>query len=421
MLKVYLSTNGCLEGQLSSTMVERFFRKNRSTITNDPTQADLIVFYACGLTKTREKDSLLMIRKLQASMKTAGRLIVWGCLPKINPQSLKAVYDGPLIGHKDVSFFEEILPRATFSFDDIKYACAYSLLVPREGFDLGDPHFARDALTDAFILLKQSWDRLLARARSHTTFVIRIATGCTGRCTYCSERPVYGRIKSRTIDKIVSEFKWGLQQGYNRFSLAATDSGCYGKDLGCTLSDLLTKIIEVDDRRDYKIILNQVNPLYLKEMLSDLEHIFASGKIERLNSPVQCGSNRVLRLMGRPYTAEEWRECMLRINRQFPKIRLSTQFMVGFPSENDEDFTATLKLLDYPLFLDEMVVFKFSTRPTAYASCLPEQVSEKTKELRARKLLRKYLRNYPFNMANRYAISFLEAPYDLITRRFEQT
>lgn len=399
-MKVYISTNGCVEGQLSSTFIEQFFIKNKSTVINDPTQADLLVFYACGLTEQKEKDSLIIIRKLKVLMKPSARLLVWGCLPKINPQSLRAIYDGPLIGPMDTNFFEGIFEKTMIPSDNMEWARAANMLIPSQTSGLYNYHHT-DALTSAIFLLKQDWDRLWARARKNTLFFIRVSQGCTGHCTYCSERCAFGRIKSRPIKNIISEFKWGLQQGYNRFSLVATDLGAYGLDMGCTLFDLLEKMIEINSKRNYRIVLNQVNAFYLKKCFSDLEQILASGKIETLCCPVQSGSNRILKLMGRMHTAEEWREYMININIKFPHIRLGTQLMVGFPTETGEDFRATLKLLDYPLFLDFIYVFRFSKRPAVPAARIRGQISEKVKELRYKRLLRKHALTHIFNAANR--------------------
>jgi tRNA-2-methylthio-N6-dimethylallyladenosine synthase len=103
--------------------------------------------------------------------------------------------------------------------------------------------------------------------------------------------------------------------------------------------------------------------------------------------------------MGRKYTASDWRESMLRINRKFPLVRLSTHFMIGFPTETDQDFEATLKLLDLPIFIDYAGFFQFSPRPTVYASRLLEQVPEKVKVQRFKKIYRKFLYMYILNVA----------------------
>lgn len=371
---------------------------NQLAITNDPTQADLVVFYACGLTESSEKDSLMMIRKLKARIKPTAKLLVWGCLPKISPQLLETSYDGPMIGAMDTAFFEKILEKPKVRFDDV----TANTLSLRETSGLYNRRYT-DTLGNVLLLLKKGVDKLrLLKERQFEKepFYIRVATGCTGHCSYCSEWCVFGRIRSRPINRIISEFERGLQEGHNRFFLTAEDLGAYGKDIGCTLLDLFEKM-KVDDERNYKIILNQISPLHLMEMFSDLEQVFASGKIELVCSPVQSGSNRILKLMGRPYGAEEWRKYMIRLTKKFPNIRLKTHFMVGFPSETDEDFNATLSLLDHPVFIDSMGIFKFSARLEVLASRVPGQISEKTKESRCNRLLRRYAYMYAFNIAIR--------------------
>ena len=392
-MKVSAKTNGCVEGQLSSTYVEQFFKKNNVEVTKDLTEANMVFFWACGLTEKREKDSLAVMREIQHKMKPDARLIVWGCLPRINPKSLATVYDGPILGPDDKNFFEGTLEKVISPFDPMEIGWAQNMLVPSQ--DCPEPKGQpADAFADALILLKNDWGRLWERARKNVKYFIRVASGCTGRCTYCSERCAFGKVKSRPVNSVLSDLERGLANGYNRFSLIATDLGAYGRDIGCTLPDLLEKMTGFTEKQDYKIILNQVNPFYLNEMFSGLEKNLASRKIETLNCPVQSGSEKILRLMGRQHTAKDWWNSMVRINRKFPNVKLSTHFMVGFPGETDEDFKATLRLLDYPLSLESIVIFKYSGRPRVYATRMPGQVSEETKELRSRMLQRRHLRRY---------------------------
>jgi threonylcarbamoyladenosine tRNA methylthiotransferase CDKAL1 len=407
-MRVYLSTNGCTEAQLSSTHMEKFLRMNNIAIVDNPSQAEIVLFLACGLTNRSEKDSLALIRRLQKEFKPGTKLIVWGCLPRINPESLLGIYSGPFEVSTDTSFLNEIPETRNVPFSSSDIACAEDLLLSTQTAGLNQANNA-DFLTSFLILLKQTWDRLWARSRKNTNYWIRIAEGCTGHCTYCSERLVFGNVRSRPIEKIISDVELGLKQGYNTISLVATDLGAYGRDMGFTLVDLLKEIVSIDSEKRFKIVLNQLSLFYLMEMFSDLREIFASGRISVIGCPVQSGSNRILKLMGRLYTAEEWRECMIRINREFPRIRLVTHIMVGFPTETDEDFASTLRLLDFPLFLDSFGLFRFSPRSKVPAWRMKGQVSEKTKELRSKKFSKKYIRMYVLNSPIRWFRVFLRA------------
>lgn len=368
-LKAYISSNGCEDGRLASAYVQQFFRLNGFIITRNLSEADLIVFYACGLTKERENTSLAIIQKLKSKIKPSARFIVWGCLSKINPKALNTIYDGPLVGPKDTAFFEKILEKPTTSF----YEISANSLAPKETIYTN----LIDRLTE-----------YINRYEYRSTFFIQVAAGCTGHCTYCSERCARGRISSRPIERIVSEFSVGLRMGYKHFFLVADDLGPYGIDQGDDLVDLLEKLVRIDDKNSYKIILNQISPRYLEDFLSGLEDVFNSGKIDFVGCPVQSGSDRILKLMGRRYTANDWKECVQRISSRFPQIDLGTHLMVGFPTEKDEDFDATARLLDH-IFLDKVGIFKFSTRPCVYASYMPGQIPERIKESRYRRLFLK--------------------------------
>jgi MiaB/RimO family radical SAM methylthiotransferase len=384
-LKVYVGNDGCVEGQLSSTSVERFFENNKQVLTKDPTEADLVVLWVCGLTEQREKQVLETIQNVKRAMKPDAKFVVWGCLPKINPEALRRVYDGPIVGALDTDFFRGLVENKTAVCDTMDISGSIDSLVPsmRTGIQRGD------AVTDTMLSAESTWKRGWERARKEIPFVIRVAKGCTGNCSYCSELPVFGRIKSRSLESIASDFAVGLKHGYRSFSLMATDLGAYGKDISCTLPDLLKELIKTNTEKEYKIVLNQVNPFHLKSLYPALEEIFETGKIDALNSPVQSGSDRILGLMRRPHTAEEWRQCMTLISNRFPRIRLRTQFMVGFPTETEEDFKATERMLDLPAMFDDVFIFKFSPRPRVHASRIVGQVQETTKENRRRRLLRK--------------------------------
>jgi MiaB/RimO family radical SAM methylthiotransferase len=389
-VKVYISTNGCEEAQLSSKSLEKFVEMNKLKQTKNAKEADFIIFYACGLTQYTENKSLRIIKNLK-KMNPSSKLIVWGCLSKQNPESLAKVYDGPIIGPLDRNVFKEILGKTSISFDDIELSAPDSALKNCMETSWIIDYENNNPLTNLISLSKQCYNKLWYKTQKRSkVYYIRVASGCTGNCTYCSEHPVYGGIKSRLIDDVVSEFKLGLQQGYNQFSLLATDLGAYGRDKNFTLCDLLRKIIETNSNTNYTLILNQVEPSNLIKIYLDLEEILASGKVEGLMCPVQSGSNRILKLMGRKYTVEEWKNYMLKINGKFPDIRLSTHFLIGFPTETEEDFNETKILLDPPPFFNDITVFKYSERPMVASRHLPGQVSEETKELRRKELLTKF-------------------------------
>src|SRR5665647_2105024 len=301
-MKAFIDTNGCTLGQLETRRVQEFLQRNDETIalTTDPSQADVLVFFACGLTDVSEKSSLQLIGRLQSQKQPASRLIVWGCLPKISPESLSPVYDGPLIGPRDIDFFNDLVEDRDCDCHEVWSNTLARSFVEADRFLGLKPH---DFLNDSMLWLMQRFlYHMETRHYKHEdVFYLRVAEGCTGHCTYCSEKLAFGRLKSRPVNEVTAEFKAGIQQGYKRFFLCAEDLGSYGHDLGYTYIELLREIISEDSNGDYRLIVDQFNPQYLERNLEQLFEVFASGRIELFNCQVQSGSNRILKLMGREY------------------------------------------------------------------------------------------------------------------------
>jgi tRNA A37 methylthiotransferase MiaB len=124
---------------------------------------------------------------------------------------------------------------------------------------------------------------------------IKVSTGCTGKCSYCSIRVGRGKIKSKTIGAIVKEFNKGIALGYKHFGLIGTDLGDYGKDINSDLYELLNRIVET--KGDYKIKLRNVSPRWLIPNHSKLILLLKSKKFIYLQSPIQSGSDDILKLI----------------------------------------------------------------------------------------------------------------------------
>ena len=403
-MKIYVSTNGCEIGQLYSNYIYRFFLKSNSEITAtlDSSDADLLIFYACGLTKTQEEKSIRLMESLKYEMKPTARIVVWGCLSKQNPELLKKNFNGPIIGPSDMHSFEEILKQTMHVSK-----CSSTLEIPDFHIPIAKALGSNSPPNVLRYIFNVLWRAIFFDFGS-PAFYVRIAEGCTSNCTYCSEHLVWGKVKSKPIDKIVSEFETGLQKGHRVFELCAEDVGAYGVDINLNVCDLLKRLVDLSNDPNYRIIITQLSPHYLKNMFSDFDKILATGKISRLGVQVQSGSDRILKLMGRHYTASEWRNMMLYINRKYPQINLATHLMVGFPTETAEDFNATMDLIKFPLRLKNVTVYKFYPNPHVPAAKLHGTIPENVIEYRANKLERNFLLRYPLNLVIRFFYSFIK-------------
>jgi tRNA-2-methylthio-N6-dimethylallyladenosine synthase len=215
-------------------------------------------------------------------------------------------------------------------------------------------------------------------------------------------------VKSKDPQKIISEFQAGLKGGHRLFELCAEDVGAYGVDIGLDAIDLLELLVDLSDDPSYKIVINQLSPVHLKRLFSGFDKIFATGKISRLGVQVESGSERILKLMGRSHSkAADWRNMMLYINKKHPRIDLATHFLVGFPTETEEDFQATMRLMNFPLYLKNVTVYRFWANPHVPALRLKGQIPQNVIKSRADRLQLKFYETYFLNLAvhNSYLLS----------------
>ena len=387
--------NGCPESRIDSARVQNFFKENGWNITKDLKKADFIIFRACGLRDLSTQESLQIIRKVKAEKKENAQFMVWGCLPKIDPEILGTEYKGVTFGEKEIGKLNKILEAKT----PIEEIVANRTMPPFE--------IKRSGLHGFFRKLYGFTERHLSIDQSKSIFHIKVSSGCLGNCSFCAVRKSRGLLHSKSIDSIVSELRDGLKKGCRCFALLATDSGAYGRDLGYNLADLLVELTK--EKGDYKIGLRNVNPYYLNEMFEQLRPIFSSGKIWFLSSAVESGSNRILKLMNRRYKVQDFKRCIQILNKEHPNIFLRTQLMVGFPTETEEEFQKTMHLLEEVRF-DWIEVYPFSPRRGTPAATMEGQVPDKVKEIRFRQLTLKAMAQRPHKKINQILQSYLK-PY----------
>jgi MiaB/RimO family radical SAM methylthiotransferase len=374
---------GCPESRIDTARVQNFIKENGWNIINDVTEADLILFRACGIKEDAIQESLQIIRRVKTEKKADAQFIVWGCLPKIDPEALRTEYDGVTFGENEIDVLDKLIETKKPIREVVANSVMPGLQPPRPGLY---GYLRRIGL----------WiEKHHSIVQRKSIFVIKVSTGCYGNCSFCAIRKSRGTVRSKTIEQVLSEFKDGLSRGFRYFSLLATDLGAYGKDIGVDLNALLSEMAKT--KGDYKIGLRNVNPQYLRELLKGSRPIFSSGKMWFLSSAIESGSDRILKLMNRKYTVKDFTDCIKVLNKEFPGILLRTQIMVGFPTETEKDFQRSLNLLA-TLKIDWVEVYKFSPIRGTPAATMPEQVPEKIKEERYRRLTLMNLTQRPHNV-----------------------
>lgn len=215
---------------------------------------------------------------------------------------------------------------------------------------------------------------------------VNIMQGCNNFCTYCIVPYVRGREKSRQEEAILNEVrKIVAEKKYKKITLLGQNVNSYGKDLEpqVSFSQLLKDICAIEG--DFEVGFMTSHP---KDLTDDLIDTIASQpKIEKnIHLPAQSGDNRILKLMNRKYTREHYLSIIKKIKDKIPNARITSDFIVGFPTETEEEFERTLSLVNEVRY-DSIFAFMYSPREGTVASTMEGQISDKVKHERVNKLI----------------------------------
>jgi MiaB/RimO family radical SAM methylthiotransferase len=363
MMKTYfLASAGCPRRAVDSQKIADYLETNNLKYTQDFKQADLIIVSTCAALKSREDLSKTAVTWYLEHKHRDAKIVVAGCLGKINPDVKKEFEEVAFISPREIDALDDMI-AAKVRFKDIADPNQIG------SFPLFPDKPEREAKGDRLNR------RLDLDYEKKDLFTLRVATGCLGNCSYCAVKFAVGELESKPVDAIVQEFKNGLDQGFENFVLIAGDVGCYGVDIGTSAVELLSEIFAVEGT--YKIIIKEFNAQWIVKYFQDLLKIFKENyeKINYIVVPVQSASNRMLRLMKRPYTIENVKKYLNIIKSEVPGLQISTHIMVGFPGETEEDFQESvdfIKEYEFP-FVD---IYAYDDRPNTAASRMAGKVPQ---------------------------------------------
>jgi len=401
MKKVYIQAYSCRRRLLDSRRIESYFIKNGHKIVNSPKKADIIFYIACGFHGDVASHNFKKITKLQ---KYKAKLIVAGCLPINEKENLSKYFTGTTIGTKELnradSKIDHIFPENKIKFNEVEDG---NICFPLDTKSNIYMKFLRKNILLEKIFLKildyfqklilgeNSFDHILFPIKQ--PFHVRIAEGCNNKCSFCIIRFSAGPFHSKPFNQCIGEFKKGLSEGYKNFVICAVDTGCYGTDIHSSFPELLGAMVKIPG--DYKISIRTFNAHWLIKYIDELEEIFKSGKIKNIGIAIQSGSPRIIKLMNRSYNLEKVKNAIQRLRAADPNLIIENHYMVGFPTETEENFQATLNFIN-DIDSNFLVFFRFSSRPGTPLDKLQPKITSEQIEHRIKKA-QKYLKNlgYP--------------------------
>ena len=347
-MRVLLETFGCRANHYDTERVRALALSAGHEIVDDASEADLAVFNSCAVTTEAERDVRKAVRRA-AKRNPRLRSVVMGCASGL-PTSRDALRALPTV--------EQVVPGADLE-------AIRSLL--GVGLRLSD---APVILSDAPVILSAAKDLLFTR-QSTVRAVLRVQDGCDEHCTFCATTIARGNNRSRSIQELVAEAT-ALAEHHPEIVITGTHIGSYGDDIGSSLGDLMQRLVRSVPRARFR--LSSLEATEVDDALRELLQSSDSGVVPYLHAPLQSGSDRLLRRMGRHwYTAERYVEAIERIVAGRSVFGLGADVIVGFPGETDDDFALTEAVVQQLPFT-YLHVFTYSPRPGTAATRLPDPV-----------------------------------------------
>lgn len=377
MPKLYVETVGCQMNVLDSEMVVATLRRRGYELSRTVDQADVILFNTCAVREQAENKTYSALGRLRSFKRQNPEKIVgvMGCMAQKDQKLVfdRAPFVDLVVGPGQLAQIPELIDR-------VQAGGGQQMAV-----GLGRKEGSADEIRRSH----ETFDPLRDPTMRPTPFqaYLRIQIGCDKFCTYCIVPMTRGPEQGRAPAEILSEAKTLADQGCKEIILIGQTVNSYRfKESGKTtrLSDLLYALSEIEGIERLKFVTN-----YPKDMTDDL--LQAVRDLRKcspyLHVPAQSGSNAVLARMKRGYTVEDYREMMQRIRSTIPAAAVTSDFIVGFSGETDEDFRQTYELVEECRFKNSFI-FKYSERPgTKGAELLPDDIPYDVKQWRNNELL----------------------------------
>lgn len=364
-MKVGICSLGCKVNIYESELVTNILKNNNYTVVDFEDKADIYIINTCSVTNESDKKSRKMINRAKKN-NPAAIIIVMGCYSQVNAEDIDVDI---VLGNKDKSKIVEIIEEY------IKTKQKKKII-----YDLTKVDFEKMEITN--------FD-------SHTRAFVKIQDGCNAFCSYCIIPYVRGRVRSKDPEDVIKEVTTLVEKGYKEIVLTGIHTGRYGTDINTNLEELLNKLVNIPNI--YRIRLSSIE---INEITPGIKELLKENKVmaKHLHIPLQSGSNKILKLMNRRYNKEEFLSMVDNL-RDIPDISLTTDLIVGFPNEGEEEFNETIDTLKKIGFI-KIHTFPYSKRKGTPAAIMDNQVSPEEKKKRVHRIL---------DLSNKYEHNFYES------------
>ena len=353
-MKVKFYTLGCKVNQYETQAMSEALKKNGFEITSEK-NADVFVINSCTVTAAADQKTRQAVRRFKRNNPDS-IVILTGCMPQAYPEKSRELVEADIVlGNKNNSLLPELLTR--YQKESVR-------IFNVSGHLKGDL-FSGDTITD--------FDE---RTRAY----VKIQDGCNRFCSYCVIPYSRGRVRSKPLDVLKKEVEGLAERGYSEVVLVGINLSSYGQDNSCTFPEAVKAVNDIKGIE--RVRLGSLEPDHLTD-----EVIESLSKCEKLcpqfHLSLQSGCDRTLKSMNRHYTADEFRNIALKLRGTFTDCTLTTDVMVGFAGESEEDFTKSLAFVK-EIGFEKVHVFPYSIRKGTRAEKLPGHLEQRIKDERCR-------------------------------------
>ncbi|MCG2871159.1 MAG: tRNA (N(6)-L-threonylcarbamoyladenosine(37)-C(2))-methylthiotransferase [Sulfolobales archaeon] len=342
-MRVYIETYGCALNRGDSAIMATVLSERGHEITDNLNEAEVVIINTCAVRLETEERMKQRIRELR---RTGKRLVVAGCLAGALPATVSALApEASMLGPQAVERIAEVVesPERQMILEGTK-----AVKVPRifEG----------------------------------KIFIVPIADGCAGECSFCITKLARRKLRSYPMREIVEAVKEAVAKGAVEVELTAQDTAAYGLDLGgkVRLPDLVEKVAEIEG--NFMARVGMMTPEQAMSIVDGLVEALNMEKVYKfVHLPVQSGSDKVLKLMNRKYTIDEYKRLVKELRSKVPGLSVATDIIVGHPGEDEEDFQQTLDLMK-ELRFERIHLAMYSVRPNTVSAGLPQVPDSVKKE-----------------------------------------
>lgn len=361
--RYFIRTMGCQMNEHDTEIMKGLLSRMGYEEAPDPESADLVLFNTCSVRENPERRvyGQLGLLKMVKDRRPGMLIGVCGCMPQSRQERQRIVEQLP---HVDLVFGTKNIHRLPFLIQQ-------AMTTGRQVVEVWDE--------DGDIV-----EGLPVQREDDLKAYVTIIYGCDYRCTFCIVPQTRGSQRSRRPEAIIAEVEQLAREGYKEVTLLGQTVDAYGKDLGdgTNLAGLLRRLNDIDGIQRIRFTTSHPKDITpeLIDAMAECEKV-----CEHLHLPVQSGSNRILKLMARRYTREQYLKLVEDLRQRIPDLSITTDIIVGFPGETEEDFLQTVSLVEEVGF-DSSFTFIYSPRPGTGAPNLPDPTTEEEKRERLHRL-----------------------------------